>query len=178
MAIRPTKPIRLLLVEARQALGMTQREFGYALEASHRSATRWDAGRSTPSADALRKLAALLLPHDRALAVEAAAHLGETLVDLGLEAPPAPPPPPPPPSPPAPAAPPYTTNDLADIVVCAAAEATDTSPRAMRALLYVAFRRARQVGLSVAEVEAALARPEPAPVVGEPSGQAGRPVLT
>ncbi len=36
----------------------------------------------------------------------------------------------------------------------------DTSPRALRPLLYTAFKKARQVGLSVEEAEKALAPDE------------------
>jgi DNA-binding transcriptional regulator YiaG len=147
VAIRPTMTVRLLLTHARHALGMSQREFGYALGSSHRTATRWDAGQSSPADFELRRLVELLQPVNRDLAVECAAHLGETLVDLGLEAPPPPPPLP------------FTTNDLVDVVLCAAAEAADASPRSMRSVLHVAFRRARQMGLDVRQVEAALAPP-------------------
>jgi transcriptional regulator with XRE-family HTH domain len=152
--VRPQRSIRHLLTDARQKLGMSQREFGPALGSSHRTATRWDSGASVPFEPELRKLAELLVPIDQALATEAAAHIGETLENLGLvEARP-------PAKPVAPTPPP---EDLVDIVVCAAAEASDVSPRAMRTLLYVAFRRAHQVGLSVEQVERALAPAEAKP---------------
>jgi hypothetical protein len=32
---------QLILIDAQRALSMTQREFGYAVESSHRSAVRW-----------------------------------------------------------------------------------------------------------------------------------------
>jgi transcriptional regulator with XRE-family HTH domain len=165
-----------LLVEGRRALGMSQRQFGPALGWSHRTATRWDAGYSPPSEDALRKLAGLLLPVDRALAEQAAAHIGETLESLGLVAPtpPAPPPAPPAPPPAPPAAPVASTADLVDVVVCAAAEATDASPRAIRSLLYVAFRRARQIGLTVEQVEGALAPPPSPPLDPKPTPRTRR----
>jgi transcriptional regulator with XRE-family HTH domain len=146
--IKPKVPLANLLSDARHKLGMSQNEFGLALGSSHRSATRWDAGQSRPSEAALRRLAELLLPLDAPLAAEAAAHTGDTLESLGLVAP----------QPPARVGPPPTPpQDLVDIVVCAAAEASDVSPRSMRPLLHVAFRRARQVGLSVEQVEQALA---------------------
>jgi transcriptional regulator with XRE-family HTH domain len=146
--VTPKRPIGHVLTEARQKLGMSQAQFGPALGSSHRTATRWDAGQSLPAPTELRRLAKLLLPLDTALAAEAAAHMGDTLESLGLVAPKPPPPPVAPPTPP---------QDLADIVVCAAAEASDVSPRAMRPLLHVAFRRAREVGLTVEQVERALA---------------------
>src|SRR5579859_7114131 len=170
MAIRPTQSVHALLGAARSALGMTQKEFGEALGVSHRTATRWDAGKAEPADFQLRTLAGLLLPVSRALAVECAAQNHESLVDLGLEKPPAPPAPPPPPPPPPPL--PYTTDDLVDIVVCAAAEATDASPRAVRQLLHVAFRRARDVGLTVQQVESALAKATAAGAIATPAAAA------
>jgi transcriptional regulator with XRE-family HTH domain len=149
----PTKlPLGHLLTAARNRLGMSQRQFGPALHASHRTASRWDTGRSRPSVISLRQLAALLAPIDLALAAEAAAHAHDTLEELGLA-----PPPPPPLPPPVPPRPPVTTKDLVDAVVCAGAEASDTSPRALRPVLYVAFQRALELGLSVEDVATALA---------------------
>jgi DNA-binding XRE family transcriptional regulator len=149
--IKPQRSLGHLLSDARNKLSMSQRTFGPALGASHRTATRWDAGHAYPAPWELRKLAELLVPVDTALAAEAAAHIGETLESLGLVAP----------SPPPTAAPRSTPpEDLVDVVVCAAAEASDVSPRAMRSLLHVAFRRARQVGLTVEQVEQALAPAE------------------
>jgi hypothetical protein len=132
---------------------MSQREFGPALLSSHRTASRWDTGHSIPAPSDLRRLAALLVPVDLALAEEAAAHAHETLEELGLVAP-APPPPPPRPT--------VTAQDLTDAVLCAAAEVSDVSPRALRPVLYAAFKRTRELGLSVDEVEAALAPAIPA----------------
>jgi transcriptional regulator with XRE-family HTH domain len=148
--VKPKLPIGNVLAEARHKLGMSQSQFGLALGSSHRTATRWDAGQAHPGAHEMRRLAELLLPLDVALAAEAAAHLGDTLESLGLAAPQPPPRPAPSPTPP---------QDLVDIVVCAAAEASDVSPRSMRPLLHVAFRRAREVGLTVQQVEQALAPP-------------------
>ena len=154
---KPQLPLGHLLAVARNALRMPQREFGPALGVSHRTASRWDTGRSAPSEPQLRRLAALLVPVDRSLAEEAAAHAHETLEDLGLV-----PPPPPAAPPPPPARPPVTTRDLVDAVVCAGAEASDASPRALRPVLHVAFQRAHELGLSVDEVAKALAPAESA----------------
>jgi hypothetical protein len=147
-----------MLILARQALGMSQRQFGPALGVSHRTASRWDSGGSSPSDATLRDLAALLFPVNPDLAAEAAAHAHETLEDLGLVAPA-------PPTPPVPTVvrPPVTPQDLVDAVVCAGAEASDASPRALRPVLYVAFKRARELGLSVDEVEKVLAPAGKAP---------------
>jgi transcriptional regulator with XRE-family HTH domain len=148
--IKPHRDIAYLLSDARQKLHMVQRQFGPALGASHRTATRWDSGESRLAEHNFRKLAELLAPLDTALATEAAAHIGETLESLGLAAPH---------SPARPALQATPPEDLVDVVVCAAAEASDVSPRAMRSVLGVAFRRARQVGLTVEQVEAVLAPP-------------------
>ena len=104
-------------------------------------------------------LAKLILPHDREIAVQAAAHAGETLESLGLVEPP-PPPSPPRPSPPPP--PRSRPEDLIDVVLCAVANHTGSVPETLRALLYTAFRRAREVGLTVEEAETALAPAEAA----------------
>jgi len=69
---KPQLPLGHLLAVARNALRMPQREFGPALGVSHRTASRWDTGRSAPSEPQLRRLAALLVPVDRSLAEEAA----------------------------------------------------------------------------------------------------------
>jgi hypothetical protein len=143
---------------------MSQREFGPALGASHRTASRWDAGKSSPAEHHLRLLVRLLAPVNPSLANEAAAHIGETLESLGFAAPSAQP------ATLAQSALAGPAKDLVDIVVCAAAEASDTPPRAMRSLLYVAFRRARQIGLTTEQVEQALAPEEEAP----PKGKSGR----
>src|SRR5450631_3906080 len=90
MARKPQLPMGHMLTLARNALGMSQRQFGPALGASHRTASRWDTRRSSPSEGQLRRLAELLVPVDRALAEEAAAHVHETLEELGLVAAPAP----------------------------------------------------------------------------------------
>jgi len=42
-------------------------------------------------------------------------------------------------------------------VVCAVAELLDTSPRTLRPMLYTAFKKAREVGLTVEAAEKALA---------------------
>src|SRR5579859_6779728 len=103
MAKKTRRAIELVLGEARRALRMSQETFGYAVGASHRSAVRWDARQAQPGDHHLKKLAALLYPVDRALAAEVADACDETLVELGLEAPPPPPAPPaPPPAPPPP----------------------------------------------------------------------------
>jgi hypothetical protein len=155
MAKNDERTVFHLLLEAQHTLEMTQKEFGPALGASHRTAVRWAAQRAHPATHNLEKLAELLVPHDRALAEEAARYAGSTLEHLGLVHPPAPPPPPPDPR--VPTAP----EDLVDIVVCAAADHAGQVPSAVRPLVYTVFKRAREVGLTLDAAEKALAPVEP-----------------
>jgi transcriptional regulator with XRE-family HTH domain len=148
MAKSPTRTVHHFLFEARRALSMSQREFGYALGSSHRSAQRWAARQAEPAIAHFRRLAELLLPVDAALAHEAAVFGGQTLESFGLVAPVVP-------LAPSPASS-LAPLDLVDIVVCAAADVIDVSPRALRPALLAAFRRARQIGLTLEQVEEAL----------------------
>jgi transcriptional regulator with XRE-family HTH domain len=141
------RPVRTLVALARSTLGMTQQELGGALGASHRTAARWEAGHSTLLPPALAKLAALVHPRDAALAAEIAAAAGQTLESLGIVAPPQPPA----------APPPLPASLLVDAVVCVAADALGAAPATLRQALFAAFRRARELRLSVDDVEAALA---------------------
>jgi len=127
---------------------MSQREFGYAVGSSHRTAVRWDAGRASPTVHNLQVLARLLYPEDRELASEVANAADETLESLGLEAPK------PPASPPPPAAQ-HRAEDLVDIVVLAAVEQGAPVGTARR-LLHAVFKRAAEIGLSVEAAEKAL----------------------
>jgi transcriptional regulator with XRE-family HTH domain len=142
-----------LLLDARNALGMSQAEFGPALGWSHRTAVRWERGRAVPLDTSLHRLASLLLPIDRDLAEEVAVAASETLESLGLV--------PAPVVEPAPdakkaALPRVTNGDLADVVVCAVADASDLPPRALRPLLHAALVRARALGLTIEQLEEAL----------------------
>jgi hypothetical protein len=58
-------------------------------------------------------------------------------------------------------------------VVCAAAEAIQVMPDAIRPALRAAFRRARLAGLSVAAVETALGDSTPAAGAESPPAKAG-----
>jgi hypothetical protein len=149
-----------LLVRARRALDLpSQGALGEALGSSARSGQRWERNESKPSADQVHQLVRRVHPVDAALAAELAEASDTTLLALGLEAPPAPavvttaapeaPAPPPPPPPPDPI-------HIVDTVVCAAAEAMQLMPEAIRPALRAAFRRARLAGLSVEDVDRAL----------------------
>ncbi len=137
-----------LVHEASAALHLDQRELGELLGLSTRTIQRLYAGKASFIYIQWQKLARATHPTHPDLAARLAAQGGSSLQALGLvkPAPPAP----------APAAPLYDVQHLADGVVCAAAEAIDLAPRAIRPALLAAFRRARQMRLTVEELETAL----------------------
>ncbi len=151
------RSVPALLFEARKALNVnSQGALGTLLGSSERSGQRWERGKAAPMREQLHQLAALVFPRDAGLAAEIAAATGSTLEQLEIVRPspppavPAPPPLPPPPPPPDPV-------HIVDTVVCAAAEAMQLMPDAIRPALRAAFRRARLAGLSVEAVDTALA---------------------
>ena len=148
---------RAFFTLAQMAMHTTQKELGEKLGISRRTAQRY-CDHGLPHEYQLR-LARLVHPHDRELAIEIAHHAGATLVTLGVEAPPAPPPPPAPiaaPAPPPPPPPPPPADGVVDAVVCAAAEAKDAKPGEVRTMLLAAFSRAREIGVDTAFVERVL----------------------
>jgi hypothetical protein len=146
-----------LLVRANGALGLTQEAFGKLLGVSRRTMIRWQQGDNGPSFEQWIGLVRQVYPRNAALATEMATELGESLVSLGVVAPPALPAPPPPSPEPARVVPPV--GDLVDSIVCAAAEAIATTPQAVRPALLAAFERAASVGLAVDDVRTALRPP-------------------
>jgi transcriptional regulator with XRE-family HTH domain len=153
------------------AIGLSQRELGEQLGSSLRTAQRWATGRAQPSADHLKKLAALAYPRNPTLATEIAEAVHETLESLGLVIPP------PAPEPvvvvePVVTGPPETPADLVPLlveaVVAAAAEALDQMPRVVRPAVTAAFVRAQAARLTVADVVAVLDPARP------PTGSGGR----
>jgi hypothetical protein len=153
MAVFFNRPINQLLYRAQVLLVGSQQEFGELLSVSRKTAARYIYGESTPLMSQVKDLARLVYAKgDEALAKELAEATSETLESLGLVPP---------------AKPPEALTPLVvDSVVCAAADGFETAPATMRgtrAAVFAAFRRARQLGLSVEAVENALAPPEPAP---------------
>jgi hypothetical protein len=150
MAPPSGESLTALVILAMNVLGESQEAFGERLGVSRRTVSRW-MGRSVMSLDAgaCDALARAVYPHDPALAARLVATRGATLEDAGIVSPPAPVAPPPP------APPPY----LVDVVVCAAAEALDASPRVVRPALLAALKRARAVGLDMDAMEKALSTP-------------------
>lgn len=129
-------------------------EVGRGIGVSRRTLTRWKRNPRCMIPLHLQRLARLVHPTDPVLAAQIAAVDGKTLADLGLAAPLAG------------TAPTEASvagarevdpkQHLVDAIVCAAAEALDASPRAVRPALVAAFRRARETGLSLADVESRL----------------------
>jgi hypothetical protein len=147
---RTLHPLNELATRSQLALGLSHREFGTLLGVSGRTSERWAASQSTPGRDQLALVARHVHAEDPELAAEIAAHLGQSLESLGIAAQ-------------QPATRTVSTPQAVDIVVCAAAEAIDVSPRTIRTALHAAFKHARTLGLDVATLEAALAPREASP---------------
>ena len=139
------------LCKVQSTLVMSQRQLGELLGCSRRTIIRYVQHGARLTADQWIAMARACHPRDPALAAVLAEQAGQTLVSLGLERPPPPPPPPPAPVRPAP-----SSKHLVDSIVCAAAEAMQTTPQAMRPALVAAFERALAVGMSADEVLAAM----------------------
>jgi len=153
MSLPPTaESVSEILLRAQQTLGMTQQQLGDVIGCSSRTIMRHQQHGGYLSPSGYEALARACHPHDPAFAAELAQHAGKTLVDLGLERPP-----------PMPAAPTPTHEHLLDSIVCAAAEAMQTTPQAMRPGLKAAFERVVALGMSAEEVLAAMAAPSAKP---------------
>ena len=100
----------------------------------------------------LQKLARAVYPVDASLAAALASEGGQSLESLGLVRPA-----PPPVAAPAPSRPFPPVRLLVESVVCAAAEAMQAPPTAVRDVLRAAITRAHALGLNVEEMYDALA---------------------
>jgi hypothetical protein len=129
-----------LLTQAGITMGMPHGELAELLGTTRRTFSRWAQKGTWLSIEHAVVLARLVHRRDRVAAARFAELGDTTLVALGLEAPPAPAP-----------------SHLGSAVVCAAAEAIDASPRAVRPGLLAAVRCARELGLDLAKLEALLA---------------------
>jgi len=134
------RPKSLLVWEARRALRLSREELGERLRLSKRTVGRYEGDRTSPPPTTMQDVARLVHAMNPALAAECALSAGVTLEMLGLE--------------PANAAPP--TALLADSVVCAAADAIKAIPETVRLAVFAAFRRARELRMTVADVENAM----------------------
>jgi len=163
----PDRGLPQQIMRARRALNLSQSGLGRLCGASRKTAARWEWGKSPPTPDVVLTLARAVYEVDREVAKLLAFQFGKTLVDLGLEKPPATPAPAPPTPAPVRASPPV--HLMVESVVCAAAEALDTKPQAVRDVLRAAFSRARAMALTVEDVDAALSPPPPAGPAPAPS---------
>ena len=161
MALGPPYPATMsrdrVLIHCQHQLGKTQESLGELLGVSRRTMLRWQHHGGGPTPAGWADLARRLYTTDPELARHAAKAGGHTLDGLGLRASPpaAPAPRPPPPAPPRPAPVP---RHLVDSLVCAAAEAADLMPKALRPALVAAFERARDLDLTVDSVLEGLGR--------------------
>jgi hypothetical protein len=136
-----------LLVLSQPVLGLTQETLGELLGVSRSTMVRWQ-GRGVGSLlpSQVATLVQALAPRDLALAEAVAAHHHVTLESLGVT----------PPGEPRRAEPGANTALVVDAIVCAAAEAMNQPPGALRLALVAAFERAKALGLSVDDVLGAL----------------------
>jgi hypothetical protein len=142
---------------ARHELELTQSALGDAVRTSTRSISRMEGPHGVPADYDFHKIATLMFRHNPARAAELAAFGHSTLEALGLvkAVGVAPPPPEPAPTP----LPTLAKVHLVDSVVCAAADAANTTPRAMRPALLAALIRMQEVGLSPTELQSCLETP-------------------
>jgi hypothetical protein len=145
-----TRPIIQLVLEARRALHMNQRELAEAVGVSERTGQRWAAHGGVPYA-CFPDLIRLVHPVNVDLAAEIATSRGIGMESLGLAT-----------AAPATSAPAsrweaagLPAKALADSVVCAAASAAKLPPDDQRAPLLAAFKRAKELDMSDDDVNAA-----------------------
>jgi transcriptional regulator with XRE-family HTH domain len=148
MRHRHTDKIGPLVTLAGDALGMTQEEVGRVIGVSRRTISRW---LSSPVSGGLlpnqvEALARAVHPADPKLAARIAAHGNATLESLGIV---------PAPAPNAPSEEEIARSHV-DAVVCAAADALDAPPSAVRPVLRAAFARMRELGVSLETAEKTL----------------------
>jgi len=134
-----------LVNEVCQTLGLTQESLGRLIGVSRRTAQRISAGRASLLPDQYTRLAAEVFPTDPDLAAKLASSANTTLVALRLEK--------------ASVKPANGIPPLAlDAVLCAAADAGNSSPRVVKPVIRAAVLRARDLGLDLDGLAAALER--------------------
>jgi hypothetical protein len=158
-----------LLVLGHRALRIPGTELAALLGVTPKTVYRWYGKRTSVGANKLGELAPHVHPHDPALAERIHEYAARTLAQYRLQ------PPPPLPTSPAPEPTAHTASVAprtlhVESVVHAVCEALDAGPRAVRPAVLAAFRRARELALSVDDVLQELA---PA-VSGEAAARASR----
>jgi transcriptional regulator with XRE-family HTH domain len=171
MPFRIGPDITPLVGRARIALGLTQKGLGEMFHTSMRTAHRWEGGEAYPDVDQVQKLTRAVFPVDARLAAELAREAGTTLQSMGLAAAPQAVPVPAPVPAPAAASRPFPPIALMiDSILLAAVDAAEahastTTPtiaatrQSVRDILRAGFSRARGLGLTIEEVDGALAHP-------------------
>ena len=137
------------LYRVQRTLHLNQKELARLMGCSSRTIIRYYKRGGVLAPNTYAQLAAACHPHDVALAAHLAQEAGTTLVSMGLQSSPASQEAAPPP---APRGPSPSGKHLVDSIVCAAAEAMQTPPHAMRPALMAAFERAIALGMTAEEV--------------------------
>ena len=157
---------RSLVAKARLAMGVTATELAKLHGVSPKTIGRWLRGETSVSSIEIGELAPLVYPYDPQLSQRMFDFAREDAVLSKLSPPPGlpqhehePPTPVPPPLvlPVLRPLPPLSVKARTDAVVCAACDAIDVSPRVLRPALLAAVREARELNLSLEEIEQQLA---------------------
>jgi hypothetical protein len=166
----PDDNVLALLVRAQTVLGFDNQDLAKLVKLSPRTITRWWSKESGPSGDQILTILRAVHPKDATVSAQLATQLGHTLETLGVvvRPPPAPPAPPPLPVPP----PRPEADLLVEAVVCAAADALESTPAAVRPVLRAAFARARKLRMTVEDIDEALSPTQGLPAVQAKKGSA------
>jgi hypothetical protein len=157
-------PVELLAL-AHSCLGVNGVKLARMLGVSPRTLHRWYAKRTMVSTMAMAAIVAPVHAVDAALAARIHAYLVHDAIQYGLPQPAplpvpqveAPPPEAKPEPPPLLPTPPAATDEMrVDSIVYAACKAIDAPSRAVLPVVFAAFRRAGELGLSVSDVEREL----------------------
>jgi transcriptional regulator with XRE-family HTH domain len=153
------REVASLLTHAGFALGKSQHEIGQLIGVSRRTISRYVSGGGWLTASQAESLTRALHPVDEALARTAASAGGLTLADLGLD--------------PALNAEAVRKDRARRIrlVLYEAASAIDVSPRAVAPALHAAVKAAKEEGLAMGDVEAALGEMLATPKAAKKAGR-------
>jgi hypothetical protein len=128
-----------LLIHCQMALGLTQTQLGDLVGKTKRTIQRWQERGFTPTVDQAEALAAALQPVRPDLAEQMRELARSVAIAMGM----APPPPP-------------VTSEVIDAILRAAAEASGTSPAAIRPAITAALRATDEAGVDLGDLVAAL----------------------